>query len=190
MKIVYRITIAHKFYYGSTIRSLSVRKWEHLTDLKKGSHVNSYMQNAYDKYQDFNIKLVASVPSGSDIIEIEQLYIDKYIDNPDCMNIAPIAGAPMAGRTHTEESKAKMSAAKKGKKHTEETKAKMSAAALGRQAVNRAACYGRPKGTSEWMHFESRSAAALHIQGSAINVSRCISGKRRSHKGWEFKEIT
>jgi hypothetical protein len=85
---VYRIQVAHKFYYGQTVH-LKKRKQKHLSRLKVGKHKNQYMQRAWDKYDQFSFDVVATCEDAdADLDALEQGYIDRYYDDPDCMNLA------------------------------------------------------------------------------------------------------
>jgi group I intron endonuclease len=202
---IYKIKIAHKFYYGQTVDP-DRRRSTHLNALKRGDHCNAYMQRCFDKHDDFSFEVISTVTDAAFLNQVEQHYIDVHIDEVDCMNIARYASAPMKGRKHSAETKAKMSAAQKkrkpftaehranisavqkgknkGIKHSAETRAKISASAMGK---NGKACFGRPVGTTEWIQFESRKAAAEHVGGDHSHVSLCITGKRKTAYGWEFR---
>ena len=98
---------------------------------------NSLICRALLKYGSSNFSLeILEYCEPADAKSREQYYLD--ILDPD-YNILKIAGSPF-GCTRSEETKAKMSLAKKGKNHTEETKAKMSAAKIGNENSK-----GRPR---------------------------------------------
>lgn len=97
---IYKITIGKYFYYGQSQR-FQERIKEHLNALKNKSHCNEFMQNVYDKHNDFKMQIVEILGAGflqKDLNDAEQKYIDKYYDEEECMNIARIAGAPDASK--------------------------------------------------------------------------------------------
>jgi group I intron endonuclease len=95
MKYVYKIQINEKYYIGST-HQWKRRKVCHLSKLNKGYHPNILLQNLYNKYGKdsliFSILEEFDKNSDVDIIKIEQKYLDEHINNPNCINIAPVAG--------------------------------------------------------------------------------------------------
>ena len=160
---IYKISISKHYYYGQTTDA-ERRRGEHLYALKRGDHANRYIQAAWDKYLKFEFEIIEEV--SEDLLdEREQYYIDKYIDDVNCMNLAKYVDSPMRGRKHSAEARAKLSAA------------------------HNTPCLGRPVGTTEWTEFPSQTAAAAHVSGDHRHVSKCILGKARTHKGWEFRSL-
>jgi len=47
-------------------------------------------------------------------------------------------------------------------------------------------CYGRLRGSKEWVEFSGRSSASRHIGCHPMHVGQCVNGKTCSFKGWEF----
>lgn len=110
---IYRIEIAHKFYYGQT-GNLARREAEHRAKLEAGSHENRYMQAAFDKYEGaFQLEAVQTHLPLEELDAAEQAYLDAHLDDPDCMNIAPVAGGGTRGIVWAESSATQMSAAKR-----------------------------------------------------------------------------
>jgi group I intron endonuclease len=129
MGAIYSIKSQDKFYIGST-KDFDKRMAEHRGLLERGKHSNDYMQRVFDKYNDFEYTIIEEV-DNSKLKEIEQQYIDKHYEDPNCMN-----GSPHAHRAYnpwTVESRAKMSESCKGRKHTEETRKKLSEAKKGKK---------------------------------------------------------
>lgn len=131
---VYQITnkVNGKFYVGSAV-NLVRRKKCHFVDLRRGKHANAKLQRAFNKYGEdaFEWSILEFVNDASLLIEIEQRFIDSLLP---AYNICKTAGSRL-GMAHTEESKKKMSDARKGQKngpHSEETKSKIGAAHKGR----------------------------------------------------------
>lgn len=109
---VYKIInkVNNKFYVGST-KDLQKRIRSHLRDLKINKHHCAPLQNAYNKYgKDSFIIVPIWVSKKEDRLEWERYYIDD--EKPE-YNIAKSSSAPMEGRIHSEEAKAKMRASSK-----------------------------------------------------------------------------
>lgn len=79
---IYRIIIGNRSYIGSSI-SLSVRKKQHYSDLRCNRHCNKFLQNAYNKYKEFNFEVLKTLPSCTDesLRALEKSYIEKL--NPE-----------------------------------------------------------------------------------------------------------
>ncbi len=119
---IYKIinTINNKIYVGSTTNF--DRRWRtHKYELNNNTHHNQYLQYAWNKYKSdsFNFIIVEYV-NDIKLIEREQYYIDFYNANNRNFgyNLAPNAGNTL-GFKFTENSKKKMSEAKRGKKQTQ-----------------------------------------------------------------------
>lgn len=152
--------ICGRLYVGSAVHF--GKRWRrHCTDLQGGVHHSVLLQRAWDKYgaEEFEFQVLEYVSDRSELLVREQFYIDslRSCDPSFGFNISPTAGStlgrkmsedalakqrlrmsqnhPMKGRSHTEESRAKMSASRKGVKRgprPEEFKRRMSAIAMGR----------------------------------------------------------
>ena len=75
---VYKITIADKIYVGSTMDTYGRMK-HHLNALKRATHGNRYMQNAYNKYQDYNFSIIEEYderPTRKSLLLREKHFID------------------------------------------------------------------------------------------------------------------
>lgn len=123
-----------KEYIGSSV-DIYLRWRGHLRDLKNNKHGNSRLQNHYNKYG--KTDLVFSILIGcdkNDLISTEQFYIDAY---SPFFNICKKAGSTL-GRKLSEETKRKLSEINKGEnhpkygtRHSEETRQKISIARKG-----------------------------------------------------------
>lgn len=114
MSSIYLIcnTTSGDFYIGSTIRPLSHRWSNHLSQLLRGKHHSIFMQNSWNKYGSSAFLWVELEQcSKEDTLTREQFYIDTYCPT---FNSAKIAGNTV-GIVFTEERKQKMSKALKGK---------------------------------------------------------------------------
>lgn len=164
MAVVYRVfnVVTEQFYIGSAV-NFRRRRWEHIDSLKKGTHHCVKLQAAWDEYgQDaFEFEVLEEVPD-EEVLRIEDTYLVQHAGHERCYNTAlstmqPSSTAaatrekirasmkrlyaepskhPRFGKAHTEETKAKISAAKKanpvrhwlGKQRDEETRQKISEA--------------------------------------------------------------
>ncbi len=140
---IYKITntVNGKFYIGST-RDLAGRKRKHLSELRRDLHGNAHLQAAFNLYGEASFEWSVMVECEQhQLLDLEQ----KLIDETDCTNrevgynVSLVAGAPMAGRKHTEASLDKMKQAKLGdkntfygKQHTDHTKQLLRDAMVGR----------------------------------------------------------
>jgi hypothetical protein len=123
------ITGSDKYYIGR--RKCKIK--DPMTDGYFGS--GNWVRKIKDKSRLFKVVL-AVFDNIEDCKAEEQRLLDIHVGLPDNMNISTFShGGSIAGENHpgrgkhrSEESKAKMSAAKSGKKHTEETRAKQSVA--------------------------------------------------------------
>lgn len=113
---IYKIAnkITGDFYIGSAI-NLKNRFYRHNTTLNLNKHQNRHLQNAYNKYgkHAFEFVIIELVPNKNSLIKREQFYIDKL--NP-IYNICKIANSSL-GIKRTEDTKHKLSLAKKGNKN-------------------------------------------------------------------------
>ena len=169
---LYQISIGNYFYIGQS-QDLKKREIKHLSMLKKGTHYNLKMQNIYNKYQDFHFQetLFCSIDELNDQ---EQRLLDMFWGADGCMNLAKDAEAPQRGLKRSEETKSKISKAKKG-------------VYGGEKNPN----YDHTKYT--FIHAEHGEVTfTQHFLRTKYNLdqshtSEVISGKRKSHKGWRLK---
>lgn len=135
-----------KIYIGSAV-DYKKRFNQHKSDLRKGIHVNNYLQNSWNKYGEkaFKFEILEFVEDIDVLIEREQYYLDLYQTFAPYggFNILKDAGSVL-GYKHSEESlkKIKKSSAEyyktnpspfKGKHHTDEAKNGMSKKRKGKQ---------------------------------------------------------
>lgn len=119
-------TITNQVYIGSS-KCLGSRLKNHLYCLIKNKHVNTYLQNSFNKYgKDLFVFNLVEECLIEDLLIREQYYLDTL--KPE-FNICKKTSAPMEGRKHSEETKKKFKNRKvwnKGIPRTEEEKNLMS----------------------------------------------------------------
>lgn len=132
----------NKVYVGSAI-DLYRRRCEHISHLRKGQHINTHLQSAFNKYgeENFNFiilefleKIEDTILFKKEILKREQYWIDelKAYNRKYGYNKSPTAGN-ILGLRWTDEAKKAVSKKRKenptygmlGKKHSQETKDKI-----------------------------------------------------------------
>jgi len=127
---IYKITntVTGKFYIGSAV-NIKQRWSVHRCQLSANTHSNRHLQNSWNKHGEDSFTFeVLEYCEKERLIEREQFYIDN--EKP-AYNISPTAGNSL-GVKHTDDTKRKVSEAKKGFKHTDESKRKISEARKGK----------------------------------------------------------
>ena len=132
---IYKIEnkINGKVYIGQTVMPNN-RKDKHWNDLIRNSHSNRHMQSCYNLHSQQNIDInnvfcFDIIESDIDVLNLtsrEQFYLDYYKGMTECYNYGNFVDKPCRGMKYSEETKAKMSIAKKNRVVTEETKKKIS----------------------------------------------------------------
>lgn len=132
---IYRIVclVNNKFYIGSAVniyrRLFSTSSTAHLINLRKGTHINKHLQNAWNKYKEVSFKFeILELCNKADLLSREQYYLDtllfakEYLEHKDNRflqlgyNLQPIAGSPLGVRA-SKETKRKLSKSKMGLKN-------------------------------------------------------------------------
>lgn len=93
-------TINNKMYIGSTSMSFQKRFFHHLSLLRKNKHKNSYLQNAWNKYEEHSFEFrILEITEKDKTLEVEQCYLEKYSKNNCLYNINKEAtGTPSLSR--------------------------------------------------------------------------------------------
>jgi group I intron endonuclease len=199
------------FYIGSS-KDIGFRLInEHIYDLNNGIHINTPLQNSWNKHGKNNfVYFELEGAATDDQFTREQWYLDTFrpfADEGRGFNIAKDVFKPMLGRKHSEESLKKMSEAQSGENNgrwgavvSEETKQKISEALKGESHP----MWGKKRAPesikltveakSTFYHFIgpdnqeakgknlSEFCRLYNLENSAMTFVR--SGKRISHKGW------
>lgn len=124
-----------RIYVGSAVR-LGHRLWRHRWMLRKNQHPSVILQRAWNKYGEdaFVFAVAELVPDKANLIVREQSLIDQLQSfGPRGYNLTPNAGSQL-GFKMSDESKAKMRAAKLGKPRpfTDQHRANLSQAMKGK----------------------------------------------------------
>lgn len=122
-------------YIGSAV-NIAKRWAEHRSDLRRGKHRSSRLQNVWTKHgpDAFEFVILEHVADKAQLIEREQAWLDR--GTFPAYNTAKIAGS-LLGFKHSPEARAKISASRMGNTYSlgctrsAETRAKMSAASRG-----------------------------------------------------------
>lgn len=109
---------AGKVYLGSSVE-LPKRLYAHQNALIRGKHSNHRLQRAFNNGHDLRVHPIP-VSDGSNVLQLEQVLIDEFIDQGLLYNIAKDTCAPTLGYKHSEETRAKMSSTRKGRQHSPE----------------------------------------------------------------------
>ena len=126
MGVIYKINIGDHFYIGQSInfdKRMRYHKWQ----LEANRHPNGYMQNAFNKYKDFNTEILFTCTENY-LDLVEQELINMYKEEKGFMNLMLSVNAsrgenhPWTGKKHTNEAKEKMSIAAKNRKKPSHTK--------------------------------------------------------------------
>lgn len=103
-----------KRYVGSS-RNCLRRKGEHISRLRRGAHINTKLQAAWNKYGEHNFEFVVafSVLSHDDIESVEQQFLDEMQAVQTGYNLAPVAGNTAGWKAPPETRKRMSEAAKR-----------------------------------------------------------------------------
>lgn len=129
---IYRISIGPRTFYWGQAQDLRARAGSHLSALRRGDHGNQQLQRSFDKHGEAAYVFEVSLLCPEDDLDMqEQFALDIWHGTPGCANVAKVAEASARGLRRSEETRAKISAAKMGSKHSDEARANMSAAKKG-----------------------------------------------------------
>lgn len=116
---IYLITVRRPdgapLYYVGQSHGMARRVRDHMSALRRGKHVNPYMQSAYAKYGEiafYSFELEECEPDGLDAVE--QWWLDEMVGHGRVLNLGLAATSGMRGRRHTDATRAVMSAKKAG----------------------------------------------------------------------------
>lgn len=138
-RCIYKIinAVNNKFYVGSAV-NFDKRKARHIWRLRRGDHANKHLQAAWNKYGEsaFVFAVVQEIAETEDLLAAENVWLKEHVGKDYCYNLGTDATAPtrgwvaeknpMWGKTfrHTEDAKARISAASKARIQSDEEKSK------------------------------------------------------------------
>src|SRR6266581_4074152 len=215
---IYRITciVTGKFYIGSAI-NLCKRKNIHLHALRRNTHENPKLQNAWNKYGEptFTFEVLELVLPMS-LTAREQYWFEKLkpFDNKG-FNIAREAGSQLGlrhspktkgkirqanlGKRLSEDHKRKLAEANKGKKHSSESIEKYRLARLGHpvSAETRAKISAAYTAQMKTIIVTSPDGAEYLVTGikkfcrenhlHSFQIMQVAKGRYSQHKGWKAR---
>lgn len=120
-------TFKYPIYIGSSDDMRYRIEYRHICSLERNTHINPVFQNAWnnhDNKEGFVWWLLETCLKEETLI-CEQKYLDLYrpfVDEFGGYNLSHIAGAPMKGRKHSEETRRKISKAGRGRKMSQKCK--------------------------------------------------------------------
>src|SRR5258706_4141008 len=98
---IYKIinVVNNKFYVGSAI-DCKRRKTRHFSELRNGVHKNRHLQAAWNKYgeQAFVFVVVENYAMDTDLLQIENRWLQEHVGKEYCYNIGVNAITPMLGK--------------------------------------------------------------------------------------------
>lgn len=181
-------------YVGSSVDI--DRRWKrHLYELTKGTHRNTVLQRAFEKYGKGLRIEVLELCSRDVLLAREQAHIDS-IGFDNLYNLQPVAGGGSTpGRVNppvSEETREKMRAAHTGRKHSEETRRKMSARLIGHahSDVTKQQIGAKSKGRKHTDAVKIRNTIAQ--TGKSIKTAVGASGYKgvtRGSSGWRLRVL-
>lgn len=178
--------VNEKIYIGKSIDVISRLKG-HYSILKKGEHSNLYLQRAFNKYGESFFEFgIIEVCERERLSELEIFYIEKYnsSNEKNGYNLT-LGGDGTLGRIPSQEQRDRISKTNKGRKspmegktHSEESRKKMSNSGMGNTATRGMfkKSYGKYVGTV--------------LTPNGVWISRIRLGKRCLHLGcFETEEM-
>jgi group I intron endonuclease len=184
---IYRIVniVDGKFYLGSS-NNLAKREREHIWALRKGNHVNDYLQKAFNKYGEANFKfeVLEYVTNESDLRNVEQKYLDSlkpYIRSIGYNLCEDSRGGGLSGENNpnyqkpmSNEQKLAISKTLKGHLVSDETRKKISKARKGKYAGEKHPMYGKP------VPLQRRKRQSEIMKGKFVGEKNPFYGKKHT----------
>lgn len=182
--------INHKIYIGRTCRKPEERFKQHIRSANKNK-TNYHLHNSISKYGEDNFEVIPleSTNSKREADKLERKFIKQfntykkigYNMTPGGEGAGKGEDHPMYGRSHTEETKKKISESNKNKNFSKETREKISKAKSGKNHH----MYGKSHTKEAKTKIsESLSGDNHYLYGKSLNdeIKEKIS-KSKSHKG-------
>jgi group I intron endonuclease len=201
---IYTITNTknNRFYLGSS-QNIQKRWGSHKYNLLRNQHHSRYLQSAWNKYGEDSFSFdVIKTCKVDELLQFEQIFLDFSCPH---YNILKVAGSPR-GNVMTEETRKKMSEAKKGKpqKYRLETMQKnreihFQMLEEAKSSLPELVEYSRslPSGgysksyialspDGETYHFTNMTSFCRTHNLNPSAAINCAKGNRLSQKGWRF----
>jgi group I intron endonuclease len=159
---IYRIDLGNGWFYIGSAVNFRKRERQHLSDLKRKKHHNIRVQSCWNKYEIFKFTILEKCEI-SELLLLEQKYIDKHFFNIKNVNISPTAGSNL-GITPSATTREKLSAAGKGRVVSAETRAKMSISAKARLSPE------------ERAKMSARQIGRVHSEETRKKISESLKG--------------
>ena len=170
MAFIYKINIGDNFYIGQTT-DMKVRMNSHKRELKGQRHCNTYMQNAFNKYGEFEYKILFTCTENY-LDLVEQELIDLYKGQKGFMNMM-LSVKTKRGENHPWT----------GCKHTEETKKKISLSAKKRKGPSRK----RPVINTETKQvFDTVKLAAESVNLKSTTLNAMLKGQNPNRTNFKY----
>lgn len=186
-------------YVGSGVK-IPQRWKEHLSDLRRGEHVNRRLQRAWDKYGEsaFEFFVIEPVDTPEMLLIREQYWIDRYWGRDTCFNLNPTAGSTL-GRERSAEERESISAGRKrfletedGRASIEQFKGSMAGKWTGwpgnasdrrKEVAKREYVFTDPSGHT-CRYFGNLKDFCTERGLDTSTMLKVFNGDRPSHKGW------
>lgn len=167
----------NKIYIGSAI-NFNKRFTNHKNKLISNKHPNKNLQSDWNTYGEgaFKFKIIELVEDKTKLFEKEKYHID--LNKEKLYNIQMFPGHSNMGRKFSEEHKRKMSNILKGRIFSDETKAKISAAKLGKKRIisksHRENLSKAMKGNKNLLGFKFNAESKAKISKFLIGNKRAL----------------
>jgi group I intron endonuclease len=196
---VYKITCKPmgKAYFGSTVRGVKLRWWEHKRALQNNNHHSILLQRAWNKYgrsaftwtliRNFDNRHISRKAKKNLVLACEQKFLDKFFASRKTLNVHPNAHSPL-GVKRSKRTRALLSTLRKGTRASDATRLKMSLARAGskngmfgrkhslasRRKISQAAKRRDPTRLGAVLSSKTRARIAASLSGLSVRDIRCI----------------
>jgi hypothetical protein len=185
---IYRIRIGDWFYFGST-NNFERRKKEHFRTLNGDRHKNQILQRAYNKYKTLIFEECAYENEPDKLLELEQLVLDECFGKDHCANLNPNADRPIShkGLKRSQQTRDKISFARRNIKTSDETKLILTEAALNRSSTKMIIATNEQTGEVIYSRGPTEMSRLLGI--NPTTVFNALKRNSLCRGKWKFKEV-